>query len=456
MSSKRYVRGAALAALLLLGACSGGGEATSNASPGAGGAAKPAASFPAPIPADKQVAISFANYNAAAAGLGKEATEQLVSEFMQKFPNIKVTIRPVPSTDIVAKTQAEVVAGDPPDLAQLVFSDMDFVVNALKARSIESIVPAAEYEEFLKGKHPMHSNGLKLGELDGKVYGIPYVFSTPNLFYNADLFRKAGLDPEKPPQTWAEVKQAALAIKEKTGKHGLNIACLGQFDWCFQGIVRSNGGRVLSEDRKTLTFDQPDTVAAVTMWQDLVKSGAHPPLAAGDAQQSFLSGELGMYLQTSALQAAILAAAKDKWEVRAAPMPAFAGKPVKPTNSGSAVFILANDPVKQRAAWELAKFLTSERGYTIITSKIGYLPLRPAITTDAAYLKEWADTHPLIQANLKQLDSLEPWVAFPGPNYVQMRDIMMKAVENVVYNGADPQKTLAEARVRAADLLPKR
>jgi multiple sugar transport system substrate-binding protein len=137
-------------------------------------------------------------------------------------------------------------------------------------------------------------------------------------------------------------------------------------------------------------------------------------------------------------------------------MPSFGAKPTKPTNSGSAVVILSEDPTKQRAAWELMKFLTSERGYTVIQSKIGYLSLRPSIVNDARYLKEWYAANPLAKANLEQLDRLEPWVAFPGTNYVGMRDIMMKAVENVVLNGDDPATTLKAAQERASALLPKR
>src|ERR1041385_3889888 len=80
--------------------------------------------FPPPLKTDQRVSISFTNYNVASAGIGKEATEQLVHEFMQLHPNIEVTFRPVASTDITAKTQAEVVAGTPPDLAQLIMADL--------------------------------------------------------------------------------------------------------------------------------------------------------------------------------------------------------------------------------------------------------------------------------------------------------------------------------------------
>ena len=79
------------------------------------------------------------------------------------------------------------------------------------------------------------------------------------------------------------------------------------------------------------------------------------------------------------------------WELRAAAMPAFAGGEAVPTNSGSALFVLSQDPAKQRASWELIKFMTSDHAYTEISSKIGYLPLRTSLTTDPTALKAWAD-----------------------------------------------------------------
>jgi multiple sugar transport system substrate-binding protein len=409
---------------------------------------------PAKLAADQKVSISFTNYNVATAGLGKEATEQLVAEFNQQFPNVDVQFRAVPSPDLISKTQAEVVAGNPPDIAQIVFSDLDFVVNDLRAKPLDTIVGTDEYQAYIGGEHPMHPRGLKLAELNGRMYGVPYVFSTPTLFYNANLFRQAGLDPEKPPTTWAEVKQYGLQIKQRTAKLGIDISCLGTFDWCFQALVLSNGGRVLSEDRARLTFAESPSVDAVAMWQDLVKSGIHPATTLSGAD-GFSGGNVAMLLNTSALQSSLLAASSGNWELRSAAMPAFEGKPVHPTNSGSALFILADDPLKQRAAWELMKFLTSERGYTIIQSKIGYLPLRPSIVNDERYLKDWVAANPLVQPNLKQLDKLEPWVAFPGPSYQNIRGTMMKAVEEVVLGGADARSTLADAQQRASQMMPR-
>jgi multiple sugar transport system substrate-binding protein len=116
--------------------------------------------------------------------------------------------------------------------------------------------------------------------------------------------------------------------------------------------------------------------------------------------------------------------------------------------------VFSNDPAKQRAGWELIKFLTSEQAYVTISSKIGYLPLRTSLVNDPNGLQSWAAKNPLVKPNLDQLAHMEPWISFPGTNYLQIRDGMMDAVENSVYQGADPQTALTAAKDRAAPLVP--
>lgn len=401
---------------------------------------------------DQPVTITFYNYNLATAGLGAEATQKLIDEFMEANPNVTVAGIGYSSAD-GSRIQADLAAGMPVDLVQTVFSDLDFSVTNFGARALEDIAPAEEIAAHLEGMHP---NGTKLGVLNGKTYGLAYTFSTPILFYNADLFRAAGLDPDNPPQTWADVKSAALAIEEKTDAEGFTggITGPGAVDWLFQGVVRSNNGEVISRDRTTLKFAEPEAVEAVTMLRDLYDAGVYENYDFAGAVDGMASGNLGMYLQTSALQGSLVAGAEGNYELRSSSMPRFGDKPTRPNNSGSALTIHTADPLKQRAAWELMKFLTSEHGYTIITSEIGYLPLRPAIVTDPDYLAGWVAEHPLVAPNLEQLDRLEPWDPMPGPNYRQIGKTMMDAVEMSVFGGADVAATLADAQANAQALMP--
>tara|TARA_R110002020_G_scaffold22444_17_gene75865 strand:- start:436 stop:1734 length:1299 start_codon:yes stop_codon:yes gene_type:complete len=405
-----------------------------------------------PATVDQPVTITFYNYNLGSAGIGAEATRKLIAEFMAANPNITVEGVPYSAAD-GTRIQADLAAGQPIDLVQTVFSDLDFAVTNWGAKALEDIVPADEMAAHFKGMSP---NGLQLGVLDGKTYGLAYTFSTPVLFYNADLFTAAGLDPDAPPRTWAAVKEAAQVIEDKTDADGFaaGITGPGAVDWLFQGVVRSNGGEVISRDRKTLRFAEPEAIEAVSMLRDLYDAGVYDNLDTAGAMEGMAAGNIAMYLQTSAVQGVLIAGAKDNYDLRSSTMPGFGDKPVRPNNSGSALTIHTADPLKQRAAWELMKFLTSEHGYTVITSEIGYLPLRPAIVNDPQYLGEWITQHPLVQPNLDQLAVLEPWDPMPGPNYRQIVKTMMDAVEMSVFGGADVKQTMTDAQATAQGLMP--
>ena len=403
-------------------------------------------------PSTAPVSISYYNYNLASAGIGAEATKELIAEFTAANPHVKVEGVPVSSGQIIARVQADLVAGRTPDVAQLIFSDLDFIVRNLGVKPMTDIIPPEEWSAHTAGMVPA---GLKLGAIGDKVYGLAYVFSTPVLFYNATLFRQAGLDPEAPPRTWAEVKDAALKLRAATGKSGVYPGVYSEFDWLMQGLFLSNGGRSISEDRRRLTFGEPEAVGAVEMLRDLMKSGAHANIREAESGDAFMSGNLGMILTTSVYQRAFLNASKDRFDLRAAKMPSFGDKPARPTNSGSALFIMSKDPAKQRAAWELVKYMTSKRGYTVITSKIGYLPLRLDIVDDPQHLGPWVRENPLVRPNLEQLTQLNQWVAFPGANYRQISRIQVAAVNEAAFGEGDVGKVMREAQERAQALMPR-
>lgn len=394
--------------------------------------------------------ITFYSYNLAIASQ-KEGVLQLISEFEAAHPDIKIDPIAIASNEINTKVQADIAAGSRPDIAQLVFDGLDYAVQNYGAKALEDVVPADDLKKNFEGFSP---NGLKLGQLKGKTYGMPYTFSTPVLFYNAKVFQDAGLDPNQPPKTWDEVKQAALQITSKTKAAGVHIQGMAGADWVAQALVGSNGGKVLSDDRKTIQFGEPGAVGAIKMWQDLIQSGAHDKLNDGDVTQSFSEGKLGMLLTTSALQSGFITAAKaGGWELKNAAMPSFGSKPTTPVNSGSALFILSDDKAKQKAAWEFVKFATSERGYTIITTKMGYLPLRPAIVEDAKYLKDWVVQNPLVKPNLEQLTRLQPWVAYPGAKFSQVESTFLDAVQKSLQTTGDITPIMQDAQKRAQTLI---
>ncbi len=452
MLNKRTKLGGLLAVTMLLAsACGANPNGTDSGTMASEPANSNAEQTTTATNAEEKVKITFYSYNLAIASQ-KDGTQLLIDEFEAAHPNIDIDPIAVPSTEINTKVQADIAAGASPDVAQLVFDGLDYAVHNYNAKALEDVVPAEELAQTFEGFSP---NGLELGRLNGKTYGMPFTFSTPVLFYNAKLFADAGLDPASPPATWAEVKEAALQIAEKTDAEGVHIGGSSGNDWIVQALIGSNGGRVLSEDRTTIMYGEPEAVGAIQMWQDLVTSGAHDKLNDGEVIQAFSEGKLGMLLYTSALQSAFIGASQaGGWELKAAAMPSFDGKPTTPVNSGSALFILSQDEAKQKAAWEFVKFVTSERGYTIITSKMGYLPLRTAIVDDPKYLKDWVEANPLVKPNLEQLTRLSPWVSYPGSNWLQIETTLLEAVQRSIQSTDDVATILQEAQSRAQSLMP--
>lgn len=439
-----------LAAALTVAGCATGATAASSSSDGLAPELDP----------NQKVDIVFESYNLTQAGPWTDTVTGLIADFEAEHPNISVKAQPPQGTSAAgsgtaSSVQTQLLAGNPPDVAQLTFDTLDFAVNQLGAHSLDSLVGTDAVQEHLAGTHPYHPRAAALGDWEGQTYGMPYVFSTPVLFYNASVFQKAGLPADADLSTWPKVADAAKKITASTGKPSLTISCAVKGgNWCMQGLFRSAGGNVLSEDRESVEFASDDSLAAVKMLRDLYDQGVLANQDSAGQMESFMKGDTAIQLQSSAIQGMMLGASKSAgWELRAAAMPAFDGREAVPTNSGSALFVFAQDPAKQRAAWELITFMTSDHAYTEISSKIGYLPLRTSLTTDPAALKSWADGNPLLAPNLKQLDRLEPWQSYPGNSYVQIDDILATAVEESVFYGKDPASTMAAAQKRAQDLI---
>jgi multiple sugar transport system substrate-binding protein len=431
-------------------ATSSGAPASTAAAPadGASGAA-PSSAAPASGNA-APVSITFYTYNYRAAQ--KDAVDQLIQEFEQANPNVTVEVV-YNGDDQNGKIQADIAAGVTPDLIQTSFDSLEYAVHNYGVQDLNSIADPAELAEHLKGFYPA---ALEVAKVDGKLYGLPYTFSTPVLFYNAALFKEAGLDPNDPPTTWDEVKEYAQAIADKTDAEGFSLGGMATSDWLIQGLFKSNGGGVMSANKKTITFGEQPAIDVVSMLQDIRKSGAYADVTDMQTLETFPQGKLGMLLSTSTVQASFQAAAKAAgWELRAAKMPTFGDKPAVPVNSGSGLLICSKDPAKQQAAWKFMEFLTSDRGYTIITTKMGYPPLRPNTLQDDKYLKQWAEENPLVQPNLEQLQTVTPWLSYPGDNWSQIEtNILVDAFNKCLFSDVDVAQTMKDAQARAQELMP--
>ncbi|MBK0419449.1 ABC transporter substrate-binding protein [Leucobacter sp. CSA1] len=438
---------AALVAATALAACS------------SGAAPESAASVVPELEADQQVEIVFESYNLTQAGPWTDTVNQLLEEFHAEHPNITVKAQPPQGgtvDDVVSSVQTQLLAGDPPDVVQLGFNSLDFAASQLGAKAMNDLVGDEAVEEHFGGENPYHPRAKTLGDWNEKTYGMPYVFSTPMLFVNKTLLEEAGVPADADLSTWDEVQEAGAKVTAMTGKPSVDVACFyASGEWCLQALVNSNGGSVISEDRTTIEFGSPEAAGAAERMAEMYEAGVLRNADSAAQLEGLAKGDTAFLLNSAAVQGMLLEAAEaGGWELGGVGLPAFEGQDQSvPVNSGSALYILSDDEAKQRAAWELVSFLTSDRAFELITSQIGYLPLRTGLTDEGGALHEWAQSIPTVQPNLDQLDRLEAWRSFPGNSYTQVSDLFTTAAEEVVYYGKPAEETMSEAADRAQALI---
>ena len=135
-------------------------------------------------------------------------------------------------------------------------------------------------------------NILALGRFGGIQAGMPYAASNPITYYNADLFRRAGLNPDAFPTDWNGVFTAARAIRALgDGIEGLYYNWGGD-DWMFSALLFGHGGTMLNADESDIAFAGPEGLAALRLLDRMVKEGGMPNFNAASSQQAFVAGKL--------------------------------------------------------------------------------------------------------------------------------------------------------------------
>ncbi len=399
------------------------------------------------------VSLSFVSYNYGTPDLGGQGTQQLIDGFEADHPDIRLVASGATSGDVLTRVQARTAAGDPPDIAQIGWSKQPAALASLPVVPVADLAPPAEVAAATAGILPP---ALAAGSVDGRLTVMPYTLSTPTMFYNATLFERAHLDPARPPATWAQVRRAALALATLgDGVQGVYVdaANPAKSDFLTQSLINSNGGSLLSATGGP-QLASPPAVGALAMLGDLTNSGAQPRIVETDALSLFKAGKLGMLVTSTAVLASLHRSAKGSFTLRTAGLPAFGDQPARPTYSGSGLYVLTRDRRKQQAAWQFLKYLTSDAGFTVITAKIGYLPLRQSTVDGRQFLGEYLTTSPEILPAFRQFTSVAPYQPLRGPNADQARQILQDdLVSAVMLGGADPAATAASVNERLVKLL---
>lgn len=289
---------------------------------------------------------------------------------------------------------------------------------------------------------------------------MPFNTSTPILYYNKDAFRKAGLDPEKPPTTWQEVEQYARAIVESgAARYGISsnwpswIMLENMHAWHNQPFAtHANGFDGLDVE---LLINREFGVMHVSKLAEWSKEGLYQYAGRGSTGSPvFSNGDAAMFMESSAGIAGFRNTATS-FEWGTAQLPHW-GEPYEKVNSiigGATLWVLkGHKDAEYRGVAEFFRFISSTEKQAWWHVNTGYVP----ITLSALEMLEadgHFERHPEQRPALQQLTNAEPRENTRGVRlgtFVQVRDIIESQLENIFAGLTTPQAGLDEA-VRQAN-----
>ncbi|MGD0558851.1 MAG: sugar ABC transporter substrate-binding protein [Streptosporangiaceae bacterium] len=226
---------------------------------------------------------------------------QLVKAFNASHKTLKIQLTLVPDAELVQKYTLAANSGSGPDLVSTEIGTIATFTPTGWYQNLTSLVNGLPYKKYFSPAH------LSQGSYDGNVYAIPFTADVSVLYWNKTLFSKAGLNPNDPPQNWAQIQADATKIRALGGKdygYFFSGACAGCMAFTMLPYVWADGGSILTENSAVGTPTlYPNTALENTlsylrkMWQ----SGVVAPSAKTENGTNqfglFYSGTIGMFVQ---------------------------------------------------------------------------------------------------------------------------------------------------------------
>lgn len=344
---------------------------------------------PAPAKKGEEGVIKFWSNHP---GKSKDVEQKIIDAFVAANPGTKVELVDGGASyeELAQKFNAALTGGDLPDV--IVASDVTWFNFALN----KAITPLDDLWKTEGIKSEDYVDTLREDYVyNGKHYAMPYSRSTCLMYYNKDMWAKAGL-PDQGPSTWQEFDQFATKLAQANP----NVAPLGvpnganYLDWYFQGMIWALGGKY--SDKWEPRFTTPGSIEAGKFLQSMVK--ANKIKTSKDPVNEFATGLSASLLESTGSLGGLKKTAKVNFGTAYLPGP----KPGCPTG-GAGLAIPANiSDARKKLAVKFVGFMTNAQNTATFSQATGYMPVRKSALEDPSE-KQYLQSEPRAMTAIKQL-----------------------------------------------------
>jgi multiple sugar transport system substrate-binding protein len=371
--------------------------------------------------------------------------DKLIANFQDKNPNIKVEQKHFPYDSYQQKVSTAVAAGNGPNIVNLYYG---WVPKYVKSKTLLEL-PKDQFpiDTIEKEFAPM----IKASKIDGKYYSLPTAVRTLGLFWNKDIFKQNGLDPEKPPKTLDELVEVAKKLTKRNGDkleiEGFTFQPSGQLhSWYRPVLLEQFGQKPLSDDGKKILWNASEN--GYKAFEFLVnlskKEKVGEPNFMTDDATAFINGKAALHIDGSYRLSSIKSQAPNL-NYGVTDLPEYNGKKSSFGSYWTNAITVNTTGKKLDASVKFLKYLVSTEVMKTWTAEIGEIGAKVDLAKDSELLKD-----DKLAAFVKQLPIATSYFYV---DEAEDRKALVDAVDQVLINNVDPRKALDEAVAKVQKLL---
>lgn len=379
---------------------------------------------------------------------GQARAAELARQFEAANPDLTVSIEVTVADGLPARIQTALRSGAPPDLIEAQHGWVVPYAQAGLLAPLDDVVAADDRADYLPA-------ALDYDTWNGHLWGAPFRIEAHALLYNRRLFRDAGLDPDRPPQTWPEMLAAARTLTRKTAagrqQYGLAITGGGEVgNTLFRVLpmIWANGGAILSDDMTRVVVNERPAVEAVAFYTELfTKHHVSPPSTLQDDgladRRMFIAESVAMY-QSGQFDVGVIRQENPRLDLGVMTLPHPVGKETAAALGGWS-FIVPRDAPHADGARRLVRFVSE-------SSRMGFFTDTFPARASAMSLPRFADP---ILAPFREMLPHGRRVP-PARNWLSIVQVFFDHLQRVLLSELTPQAAMDQAAREMQPLVDHR
>ncbi len=381
-------------------------------------------------------------------GTEAESFSRLEPEFEALYPDIDLQIEIIPYENL---SNQELVACQSSSGPDVMWQSYAWTNSFARMGLLQSFTPYLEQSDAIDLENDFNPVTLELGTVDGEIYGLPWSVEAMSLVYNKDMFREAGLDPEDPPENWAEMIEYAKKLTRDLNGDGI----IDQYGFAVNGSAPGNcwfrfvpdlwaaGGNITNDDMTEATLDTPEGLEALKYYTEFLTVHKVAPESSvtnnsGNNRTLFINERVAMYIDGQAGVRTVQS--ESDIDVGITLWPGKDG----PTTAGLGGYYIAMPKNAQHKddAWKFIEYFLSEEVQS-------WFPIAfPANlkAQNAERFNNYRDEH--YREQLQYTRNFPPLADTPTA-----QTIIMEMIQSVLSGMSTPEEALADANSKLNDIL---